>query len=97
MITQIQVEIIRTALANMYAQGFFSICVVDNILKVTGGVPDGKLYDTLRLLHCVNFRDMPKNVRLELPRLIQLVVESPPMGLPRVLECETALRLESGA
>lgn len=95
--TALQVEIIRTALANMYAQGFFSICVVDNILKLTGGVPERQHYDTLRLLHCINFRDMPKNVRLELPRLIQLVVESPPMGMPRVLECETALRLECGA
>ena len=76
-----EIEAVRTALQNMQSKGYFNICTIDQILKVTGGVPDPRDYEALRLLHCVNFRDMPHALRLALPRKIQLVVESAPMQL----------------
>lgn len=77
--TSLQIEVARTAIDEMFRGGHFSICVIDNILKLTGGVPRGQDYDTLRLLHCVDFKRMPPNVRIELPRLIQRVIESSPI------------------
>jgi hypothetical protein len=38
-------------------KGFFSICTVDNCMKVSGAVP-GPKYDVLRLYHCVRFAEM---------------------------------------
>lgn len=75
-------DVIATALADMFRRGHFSICVIDNILKITGGVPDRKNYDLLRALHCVEFKDMPPRIRIELPRMIQLVVEGQPIVYP---------------
>lgn len=75
--TSLQIEIARCAVNDMFTKGFFSICVVDNILKLSGGIPDRNDYHSLSLLHCISFKDMPRNVRIELPRLIQKVIESP--------------------
>lgn len=75
----LQIEIAKTAIAKMFADGHFSICVIDNILKMSGGIPPKREYDMLHVLHCVKFMSMSPRLRLELPRLIQIVVESPPM------------------
>ena len=75
--TTLQVEAARAALKKMFSEGFFSICVVDQILKITRGVPSKEDYDTLRLLHCVHFTDMSPELRKELPSLIQRVLEAP--------------------
>lgn len=102
MINPLQMECIRTALRVMWDKGYFDICTIDNILKVTGGIPDRKNYDALRLLHCVHFKDMSRNLRLELPRMVQLVVESEPMptltlemplALPRPVSSEDSFKV----
>lgn len=75
----LQIEIARAAIAAMFERGHFSICTIDNILKMTGGIPSKREYDMLRCLHCMDFKAMSPRLRLELPRLIQIVVESPPI------------------
>jgi len=80
MMTPIQIEAAKASLQRMLGGGYFDICTIDNILKVSGGVPDKKSYDTLRLLHCIHFKDMSPQLRIELPKLIKLVVESQPMN-----------------
>jgi hypothetical protein len=67
----------NTALKHMVNQGYLCICTIDNILKLTGGVPDKRDYETLRLLHCVHFNEMPDELRRGLPVLIQRVVNAP--------------------
>lgn len=81
-LTNFQSEAIKAALTAMFEKGWFDICTIDSVLKVTGGIPSKKDYEALRLLHCVHFRDMPTKLRLELPRVLQLVVESQPMCYP---------------
>lgn len=78
--TGLQIEVIKTAVEEMFRKDHFSICTIDACLKITGGVPDAKAYNMLRALHCVEFRSMSTRLRLELPRLIQLVIESRPMN-----------------
>ena len=67
----------KTALKKMVEQGYFDICTVDNVLKISGGIPNSREYQTLRLLHCVHYKDMPAELLKELPNVIKRVVESP--------------------
>lgn len=79
MITYVQSEVAKLALKRMHEGGHFSICVVDQILKMTGGVPQQADYEALRLLHCVDFKAFSPMLRLEYPKLLQRVLESPSM------------------
>lgn len=73
----LQVEVVKLALNKMVENGHFSICVVDEILKITRGIPQREDYETLRLLHCIKFQDFTPITRLEFPKLLQRVLESP--------------------
>jgi len=65
------------ALRHMFASGHFSICTVDNCAKILEVRPDGlEAYTILRALHCIDFRQMPSNVRQEIPRLIGECLQS---------------------
>lgn len=77
----IQSEAAKLALNKMVEGGHFSICVIDDILKLTKGIPQKEDYDTLRLLHCVDFKKFTPTMRLEFPHLLQRVLESPSMEL----------------
>lgn len=59
-----------TALAHMFAQGYFSISTIDNIAKTFGVTCERKAYGTLHLLHCVHYNEMPAELLKELPGLI---------------------------
>lgn len=77
----IQIEVVKLALNKMVEGGHFNICVVDEILKITKGIPFREDYDTLRLLHCVNFKDFSPTMRQAFPQLLQRVIESTSMEL----------------
>jgi hypothetical protein len=77
----LEIEAARAAVNKMLSQGHFSICTIDQILRMTGGVPPKREYEILRTLHCVDYKDMSQRLRIELPRLIQLVLESQPIHL----------------
>lgn len=70
---------VRAALTKMVSQGWLSICVIDTILKTTGGVPDRQDYQTLKLLHCVSFDEMEPALRAQLPGLVERVVGAAPI------------------
>lgn len=76
-----QIECAKLALKRMMASGHFSICTVDEILKVTGGVPDAEDYKALRMLHCVDFKEFTPAMRIEFPGILKRVLESPSMEL----------------
>ena len=73
----IETLVAKTALKKMMEQGYFCICTIDNILKMSGGIPNPRDYQMLRTLHCINYKDMPSALLNELPSIIQRVVESP--------------------
>jgi hypothetical protein len=72
----IQLLAAQTALKHMLAGSHFSICTIDQILKVTGGVPNADDYETLRLLHCIHYQDMPPELLRELPAVVKRVLGS---------------------
>lgn len=87
---------IETALNNMLESGHVSICTVDKILKITGGIPSKEDYEVLSLLHCVSFKDMPKDLLRGLPILLNRVIcadglQQISLKLPRLLRdgCST--------
>lgn len=78
-LTAFQAEVCRAALKEMFANGHFSICVVDQILKMTGGVPEAQDYEALRALHCLDFKAMSPVLRVEFQRALERVLSSPEM------------------
>lgn len=75
--TDTQQLVAETALRDMVRHGFFSICVIDDILKMTSTIPDGDSYRMLRALHCMKFMDMPPKLLTELPGLLRAVLNGP--------------------
>lgn len=55
--------VLAVAVKKMLGGRYFSICDLDGILAVVGAVPNGDTYRMLRTLHCVNWMDMPPEVR----------------------------------
>ncbi len=66
--------------------GHFSICVVDAAVKALGVVPDKDAYETLRVLHCVDYMSMPRELRDAIPGLVAqctfLADPVPALGAP---------------
>ena len=76
--TEFQKKAAITALQNMFeSSGFFSICTIDKVLKLTGCIPDQKDYQALSLLHCVSWRDMDAEMRNMVMLKTMQMFESP--------------------
>lgn len=73
---------LQTALKNLFDAGHFSICTIDNMLKVTRTVPNGRVYQSLRLLHCVDYKDMPPELLRELPNMVAEIFKGPLLEAP---------------
>lgn len=54
---------IQTAINKLFSERSFSICTVDNIIKLTGVAPNHKVYDELRAFHCVDYSTMSDRTR----------------------------------
>ncbi len=78
---EVQKMAARCALRKMEKDGYFSICTINDILKMSNGIPCGKDFDILHTLHCVNFRDMPPELLRGLPLLIARVLGSESIDL----------------
>lgn len=59
----IQRQVVTTALKKMFTSSHFSICTIDNCVKLSGVIPDNTVYNTMRPLHCIDYKDMPEEVR----------------------------------
>lgn len=81
MLSEIQIDCCKAAIKKMMEGGHFSISVIDEILSMTRGVPNADDYKTLRLLHCVSFKDFPPRLRIAFPNLLKRVLESPGMEI----------------
>jgi len=69
--SEIQDAIAMTALNNMFKKGHFDICTIDAVAKVMGVHPSGHEYIMLRALHCIDYKDMPKEVFEALPEMVR--------------------------
>lgn len=76
---ELKVLVATTALKDMIRKGYFSICTIDAINKVTGNHPRSEDYAMLHALHCVHFADMPPELQRGLPLLIQRALGTQPV------------------
>lgn len=67
---------VNVALKNMFSRGYFDICTINKILKLTNVVPRSEDYDLLNALHCCDFKDMPPELLQGLPVIVQRVIGS---------------------
>ena len=58
-----QKQTITIALREMFEGSHFSICTVDQCLKIANVVPPAKEHDALAALHCVHWSKMPADFR----------------------------------
>lgn len=69
-----------TALNNMFKNGRFDICCIRNVGELLGIDPKsgGEAYRILQPLHCINFSEMPAELRDEIPNLIRQCLQQGP-------------------
>lgn len=83
-----------TALNNMLRGGHFNICVIDNVAELFGLTRGGEAYHTLHTLHCIDYAEMPQELRDAIPGLIEQVLGVQPAyqfkALGRVLDVNPA-------
>lgn len=68
---------VLTSLNKMMVGDYFDICTVDKAIKTLGTYPDGAAYKILSPLHCVHWRDMPRELREAVPLLIERCIQVP--------------------
>lgn len=61
-------QVLAVGLRRLFTQNYFCIIDFDNLTKLAGVIVDGEVHQALRVLHCVNWRDMPKDLREEVQR-----------------------------
>jgi len=69
--SHLQVQIAKTAIEHMLGKKHFDICAIDKVGKLLRLRPEGLAYDMLSALHCVDYADMPVDVRTAIPGLIR--------------------------
>lgn len=60
-----------TALNRMFEGDHFSICTVRDVAAMLRVIPDDDAMRQLKPLHCVNWCQMPRELRKQVPLLIQ--------------------------
>ena len=63
-------EACKIALIKLFKDNMFSICVIDNLLKLTNTIPDPEVYKILSVLHCVSYSEMSSDFRKELFKIV---------------------------
>jgi hypothetical protein len=56
-------EVVITGMKHMFQGTHFSICDLDKLIKITGGIPNAKDYNALSALHCVSWAAMSPELR----------------------------------
>lgn len=75
MLANVHLLAAQAALNKMFSQGYFSICTLDTILKMTYTIPDKTCYDILHTIHCVQYNELAPELRRGLPALIGAVLK----------------------
>jgi hypothetical protein len=68
---------VLTKLNSMMRSGHFSICTIDDAIKALNTVADSRAYKILRTLHCVEWGEMPPELRASVPGLIERCLNVP--------------------
>ncbi len=68
-----------TALNSMFNENHFSICTLDRVASLLGRRPEAEAYRLLRTLHCIDYADMPAELRDALPGLVAKCIGTEPV------------------
>lgn len=69
--------VLRTATRKLFDKRYFDICTVDTLMKLIGTTAPTHAYTQLRALHCVDYADMPKDLRERIPHLVRECLAGP--------------------
>jgi hypothetical protein len=70
---------VMTAMDAMFRKGYLDICTIREAVKMLRVIPNGEALDTLAILHCVHFKDMPLALLEELPKLLGQCMSGVPL------------------
>jgi hypothetical protein len=62
--------IVEVSLTKLFKERFFSICQLDSVIKLVGSRKAGDAYNMLCSLHCVDYSEMPAELRNRIPALV---------------------------
>lgn len=100
-VNEFKVQAAIVAFNKLFKNSFFSICDFDHIAKTLNIHPDGKIYPSLRALHCVRYMDMDNALRRALPGMCLRALNMEPIAeivirrpILDVAAIETALPVE---
>ncbi len=68
--TEFEILAVETAMKKLFAASFFDIQIVRQCLKIAGVIPDERIMQSLSVLHCIHYGDMPKELLEKLPDTI---------------------------
>lgn len=68
---------VLTSLNNMMKSSRFDICCVRDAVKALGTVPDESAMRILAPIHCVNWSDIPAELKAAIPSLIERCIGVP--------------------
>jgi len=69
----------QVALNSLFENKHFSICKVDEVMDLTGkGRRNSKIYKQLNALHCVNYEDMPAELKNQIPYMVNELLTNKP-------------------
>ena len=66
-----QQMVLRTATKKLFDKSYLDICTVDTLMKLIGTTARTPAYTQLRALHCVDYADMPTELRERIPHLVR--------------------------
>lgn len=70
--------VVTTALNHLFTKGYFSVCQLDEIMKLMGAPRHTPARQLLATLHCVDYADMPPELREQLPHLVREAISPQP-------------------
>lgn len=69
--------VITQALNHLFSEQYFSVCKLDDIMKIVNAPNHSEAYRLLRTLHCVHYSTMNPALRDRLPQLINECLQPP--------------------
>ena len=67
----------KTAIDQLFSQKHFSICKLNDVLDLLGASRNTDAHTALKALHCVDYADMPADLRSRLPFLVKEALANP--------------------
>lgn len=61
----------QQAISRLFTERHFSVCTLDEIIKLTGAQRDSEARRLLGALHCINWSDMDPELRKRVPLLVR--------------------------